>query len=214
MLEDFPIFQGLDPEQLQALASRIVVRSFPKNAVIINEGDDADKVYLIRKGKVKIYLADREGKEVIVNVLGPGEYFGELALFDDAPRSTSVMTTGPAEFAVISRDAFLECLDQQPAMAIVIIKNLARRIRALSENVRSLALLDVYERIVHLLKDTAREEDGKLIIEERPTHQEIANRIGASREMVTRILLDLSTGGYISVDGKRLTINKALPGGW
>ncbi len=214
MLEDFPIFDGLDPAHSDAMANAVTVRTFAKNAIIMTEGDDADKLYLIRKGKVKIYLSDREGREVIVNILGPGEYFGELALFDDAPRSTSAITTTKAEFAVISRDAFLDCLDQHPAMGIVIIKNLARRIRALSENVRSLALLDVYERIVHFLKSEATEDNGKLVINDRPTHQEIANRIGASREMVTRILLDLSTGGYITAEGKCLTINKTLPGGW
>ena len=214
MLEDFPLFDGLDPAHADAMANAVTVRSFAKNAIIMTEGDDADKLYLIRKGKVKIYLSDREGREVIVNILGPGEYFGELALFDDAPRSTSAITTTKAEFAVISRDAFLGCLHQHPAMGIVIIKNLARRIRALSENVRSLALLDVYERIVHFLKSEATEDNGKLVINDRPTHQEIANRIGASREMVTRILLDLSTGGYITTEGKCLTINKTLPGGW
>jgi len=196
------------------MADRAIDRSFPKNAVVITEGDDADKVYLIKKGKVKIYLADRDGKEVIVNVLGPGEYLGELALFDDSPRSTSAMTMARTEFAVISRDAFLECLHQHPDMAIVIIKNLARRVRALTDSVRSLSLLDVYQRIVQFLKSTAVENEGKMIIEDRPTHQEIASRIGASREMVTRILLDLSTGGYITVEGKRLTINKTLPGAW
>jgi len=196
------------------MADRAIDRSFPKNAVVITEGDDADKVYLIKKGKVKIYLADRDGKEVIVNVLGPGEYLGELALFDDSPRSTSAMTMARTDFAVISREAFLDCLNQHPEMAIVIIKNLARRVRALTDSVRSLSLLDVYERIVQFLKTAAVEDDGKMIIEDRPTHQEIASRIGASREMVTRILLDLSTGGYITVEGKRLTINKTLPGAW
>lgn len=214
MLEKFPIFDGLDAVQLEAMASRVIDRTFAKNAVVMTEGDDADKVYLIRNGKVKIYLADREGKEVIVNILGPGEYFGELALFDDSPRSTSVMTLSRTEFVIISREAFLDCLSQHPAMASVIIKNLARRVRALSESVRSLALLDVYGRIVHFLNGAAVEDGGKLVIAERPTHQEIANRIGASREMVTRILLDLSAGGYISIDGKRLIINKNLPGGW
>jgi len=212
MLENFPLFEGLDPAQLETLEKSIVVRSFPRNAVVINEGDDSDKMYLINTGKVKVYLADREGKEVVLNVLGPGEYFGELALFDSVARSSSVITTEPAEFAVISRNNFLDCLGQQPALAIAIIRNLVLRVRSLSENIRGLALLDVYGRISRLLIDTARDIDGKLVVEKRPTHKDIADRIGASRETVTRILSELSTGGYISVDGSRLIINKPLPG--
>lgn len=211
MLANVPMFSALNEDELALLERHVSARNYPKNSVIINEGDDANSLYVILEGEVKVYLCNDEGKEIVINVQGEGEHFGELALIDNQPRSASVMTTQPSRFAVISKADFKKTLGDHPDIAIRLISELTTRIRELSENVRSLALLDVYGRIVKLLTDQAEERDGSLIVAEKLTQQEIANRVGSSREMVARILKDLITGGYLSVDKKQYTILKKLP---
>jgi len=146
-----------------------------------------------------------------VNMQGPCEHFGELALLDSTPRSASVMTTEKTKLAVVSKPDFQRMLAAHPGIALSLIRDLTRRVRVLSENVKSLALLDVYGRVAKTLLAMASDRDGKLIVEKRLTQQDIANRVGASREMVARIMKDLTTGGYISVANKHIVINEKLP---
>ena len=189
----------------------MVTRSFKKNTIIINEGDEANSFFIIVKGGVKIFLSNEEGKEIIINAQGPGDHFGELALLDGAPRSASVITTEKSTIGVISKEDFRNILAKNTDLALNLIRELTKRVRFLSDNVRTLALMDVYGRVAKVLLGMAVEEDGKMVINNRPTQQDIANHIGASREMVARILKDLSTGTYITIDGKRLVINEKLP---
>jgi len=211
MLEDVAIFSGLSSTELELLEHHMVTRSFQKNTIIINEGDDANSFFIIIKGAVKIFLGNKEGKEIIINAQGPGDHFGELALLDGAPRSASVITTEKSTIGIISKEDFHHVLAKNTDLTLNLIRELTRRVRLLSDNVRTLALMDVYGRVAKILLGMAQEEDGKLVINNRPTQQDIANHIGASREMVARILKDLSTGNYITIDGKRLTINEKLP---
>lgn len=214
MLANVSLFSDLKKGDLDILAAHGVTRSFPRNTVVITEGDTSDSLYLIIEGRVKVFLMDDQGREVILRTQGSGEYFGELALVDERPRSASVMTLEPAKFSIISRAAFDECLSRHPKIAMVLVRHLSRLVRALTENVRSLALLDVYGRIARLLLELAVKREDKLVIEERLTHQEIASRVGASREMVSRIMKDLVDGGYVEQDGKRLVIHEKLPPAW
>lgn len=210
-----PLFEGLAPESLDRLMSRCVERRYPKQTVVIHEGDEASALYVIRSGRVRAYLTDANGREFVLATHGEGEYFGELALLDDAPRSASVATLEPCHVLVLSRAAFEECLAQNPDLALQLLKGLARRVRRLTESARTLALKDVFGRIVALLRDLALERDGALVVEERLTHQEIAKRIGSSREMVSRIMKDLETGGYLETDAeRRLVIRRKLPNSW
>ena len=211
MLEDVAIFSGLSPTELELLEHHMVTRSFQKNTIIINEGDEASTFFIIITGAIKVFLSNEEGKEIIINAQGPGDHFGELALLDDAPRSASVITTEKSTIGVISKEDFHSVLSRNTDMALNLIRELTRRVRFLSDNVRTLALMDVYGRVAKVLLGMAKEEDGKMVINNRPTQQDIANHIGASREMVARILKDLATGNYISIDGKRLIINEKLP---
>ena len=144
---------------------------------------------------------------------GPGEYFGEMVL-DGGPRSASVMTLEASRFAVIPKNKFRDFVLSHPGFSLHLIEKLIRRTRALTESVKSLALMDVYGRVARLLLALAVPEDGRFVIEERLTQQDIASRVGASREMISRILKDLSIGGYITVDKKRITINKTPPRHW
>ena len=209
-LKKIPLFEGLSEDELRALSERTVPRSFPKNAIVVNEGDLSDSLYLILSGKVKVYLGDESGKELVLDVKGPGQYFGEMVL-DDKPRSATVMTLEAAQFATLSRAEFTAVLLKHPKIALQVIRNLIRVARGLNENVRSLALLDVYGRVARVLMELAVEQDGKLVIPEKLTQRDIANRVGASREMINRVLRDLSQGGYVSVDAGRITIKKAPP---
>ena len=211
MLQQVEIFQGLSPEELETLAASSTSRSFPKNTVVINEGDEANALYVMISGQVKVFLSNEEGKEIIVNMQGACEHFGELALLDSTPRSASVMTTEKTKLAVVSKPDFQRMLADHPGIALSLIRDLTHRVRVLSENVKSLALLDVYGRVAKTLLGMATDRDGELIVEKRLTQQDIANRVGASREMVARIMKDLTTGGYISVSNRHIVINEKLP---
>jgi CRP/FNR family cyclic AMP-dependent transcriptional regulator len=209
-LTKIPLFAGLSEDQLRALAERTVPRAFPKNAIVINEGDLSDSLYLILSGKVKVYLSDESGKELILDTKGPGQYFGEMVL-DDKARSATVMTLEASQFATLSRAEFVAVLLKHPEISLKLIRNLIRVARGLNENVRSLALLDVYGRVARVLIELAVEQDGKLVIPEKLTQKDLANRVGASREMINRVLRDLSQGGYVTIDAGRITINKTPP---
>lgn len=214
LLGKIGLFEGLEPKALDALTKQLVSRNVPKNTIVISEGDATDALYVIASGRVKVFVSNDDGREITLCTQGPGEYFGELALLDGDGRSASVMTIEPCQFAVIERRAFLECLAAHPSMATPLIRNLSRRIRRLTNLARDLALLDVYGRIVRTLLDLAQDKDGRRMIGEKLTHQELANRVGASREMVSRIMKDLTDGGYLHNEAGRIVINDRLPPGW
>lgn len=212
ILDKVEIFDGLTTEELGSLASKGVVRSYPKNTVIINENDLADSLYIIESGRVKVYCSDKNGKEFIMNTLGPGDYFGELALLDDDRRSASIRTMEKASFCIIYKDDFHAVIEQQANIASTLIRNLTRRVRKLTQDVKALALQDVYGRVTTVLATLASpRDDGTSIIPEKLTQQDIADRVGASREMVARILKDLTIGEYISFEGRSIVLNGKLP---
>jgi CRP/FNR family cyclic AMP-dependent transcriptional regulator len=211
MLENVAIFSGLNKPELEILEHHMVTRTYQKNSIIINEGDEANALFIIISGEVQVFLSNADGREIIINTQGAGDHFGELALLDDAPRSASVITTEKSSIGVISKPDFRNVVERHSELALKLIRELTRRVRLLSDNVKTLALLDVYGRVAKTLLGMAHESDGRMVIENRPTQQEIANRIGASREMVARILKDLAAGNYISIEGKRLTIHEKLP---
>jgi len=214
MLRNVSLFSGLPEESVKAVSALATTRTYPKNTIIISEGDDSDSLYAVLSGKVKVYLSDDEGKEIIINIHGPGDYFGEMALLDDKPRSASVMTLEESKLAVLSKTAFEDCLSKNPQISLPIIRGMSKRLRNLTENVKSLALMDVYGRVARTLLDMAEPKGEALVINQRLTQREIASMVGASREMVSRILKDLSVGGYITIENKKITINEKLPPGW
>jgi CRP/FNR family cyclic AMP-dependent transcriptional regulator len=214
VLDKISLFSELSASDIEAVTKLAVTRNFPKSTMIICEGDQSDSLYVILSGKVKVFLSDEEGKEVTLNIQGEDEYFGELALLDSSPRSASVVTLEKTRLAVISKSSFEECMEKNPGISLKVSRGLARRLRELTENVRSLALMDVYGRVAHTLLEMSEEKDGKKVIPQKLTQREIASMVGASREMVSRILRDLSIGGYITIDKKIITINERLPAAW
>lgn len=204
---------ALQEELVRAIAVKGGIRSFPANAIIINEGDETDALYILLSGRVKVYAANKAGKEVVFSTHGPGEYLGEMAL-DGGPRSASVMTLEPTTCSVVSGANLRQFIAEHPDFAIHLINKLIRRVRTASESVKNLALMDVYGRVARLLLELATDEGGKLAIAEKLTQQDIADRVGSSREMVSRIFKDLGAGGYVSVDDGRIVIHKKPPPGW
>jgi CRP/FNR family cyclic AMP-dependent transcriptional regulator len=204
---------NLDESALRALAPRGAARSFPKNAVIINEGDETDSLYILLSGRVKVFVSEEDGREVVISTIREGNYFGELVL-DGGPRSASVMALEPCRCFVIPLGDIQGLLDSNPLFAGHLIHMLIGRVRSLVKKVGDLALKDVYGRFAKFIEENAIERNGTRVVPERLTQHDIAARIGGSREMVSRIVKDLTAGGYISVDAKQITVHKKLPPRW
>jgi CRP/FNR family transcriptional regulator, cyclic AMP receptor protein len=198
---------------LKELAPHGAARSYPKNAVIINEGDETDSLYVLLSGRVKVFVSDEDGKEVVLSTMREGSYFGELVL-DGGPRSASVMSLEPCRCFVIPMSEIERLLEKNPLFARHLIRLLIAKTRSLVKQVRDLALKDVYGRFAKFVDDSAIEADGARVVPDRLTQQDIAERIGGSREMVNRIVKDLTAGGYIAVDSKHIKILKRLPAHW
>jgi CRP/FNR family transcriptional regulator, cyclic AMP receptor protein len=203
----------LNSRELAAISAPAVTRSFPAGTVVLSEGDATNSLYVVLSGRVKIFLADPTGREIVLGHTGPGEYFGEMTL-DGGPRSASVVTEEVTRLSIIPQADFKHFIAANPDFAFHLVKKLISRVRSLTDNVKSLALMDVYGRVARVLLELAHEENGQLVVTEKPTQQDIAARIGASREMVSRILKELGAGGYLRIDGKRLIIAQSLPQGW
>jgi CRP/FNR family cyclic AMP-dependent transcriptional regulator len=211
--EKLPAFEGLADAELRALLDLATVRSIAKNTILLAEGDESDAVHLILSGRVKIFLSDAAGKEVVINIQGPGEYFGEMSL-EPGGRSASVMTLEPCRIAAVKMTDFRAFLLQHPAFQQELVRKLIRRVRALTRHVHDLALVDVYGRVVRTLDDLACEEKGRRVVPQVMSQQSIANLVGASREMVSRILKELRIGGYIGIEDRRIVILRKPPASW
>jgi CRP/FNR family cyclic AMP-dependent transcriptional regulator len=203
----------LSSAELATIGAHGITRKHPKNTIVVSEGDTTDGLFIVLVGRVKVFVSDADGHEVILGTHGPGEYFGEMAL-DTGPRSASVITLESCQLLVVPKDDLREFVSSNPAFAFSLIGKLISKVRVLTENVKSLALMDVYGRVARLLLELAEEHDGVLVIGERLTQQEIANRVGASREMVGRILKDLSTGGYLTQSREGIVLHRRPPLNW
>lgn len=213
-LKKIPLFACLEDADLEELAAAAVAKAYPKNAFLFSEGDLTDSLYVIRSGKVKAVIIDEQGKEVILSMFGPGDYFGEIAMIDDRQRSASIMTREPVQVLVLSRNGLRSILARNPDFAVNLLKGMVRRLRESDKQIESLALMDVYGRVARLLTHLARPHRGQLVVLERLTHQEIAGMTGASREMVSRIIKGLIRSGHISVKKRLITIVHPLPISW
>ena len=204
---------SLDESALREFAPHGAPRSFPKNAVIINEGDETDSLYVLLSGRAKVFVSEEDGREVVLSIIREGDYFGELML-DGGPRSASIMTLEPCRCFVIPLGDIEGLLERNPLFAGHLIHMLIGRVRSLVKKVGDLALKDVYGRFARFIDENAVERNGARVVSERLTQHDIAARIGGSREMVNRIVKDLTAGGYISVDAKQITVHRKLPAQW
>jgi CRP/FNR family transcriptional regulator, cyclic AMP receptor protein len=199
---------------LRVLALRGALRNYKKNSIVINEGESGDSLFVLLQGTVKVFSTDQSGREITYGSIDAGDYFGELSL-DGGPRSASVMTLEPCLCSVVSRAAVREHLAEEPEFALDLVAQVIRRARAATETARNMALLDVYGRVIATLEghEGPARPDAPILLTQI-THQSIASRVGASREMVSRLLKDLEKGGYIELGVKRITLLKKLPARW
>jgi CRP/FNR family transcriptional regulator, cyclic AMP receptor protein len=206
------LFEGIARSDLEHLAALATVHRFAKGALVVREGERDDTLYLILSGRVKVFVADEDGHRVVLATQRTGEYFGEMSL-DDGVRSASVTTLEPCELGMLKRADFRDFLGSHPDAAMAVINTLIRRSRSLTHRIRDLSLMDAYGRLAKLLLSLVAEEGGRSVVSEVLSQKEIGERIGVSREMVSRIFKDLKAGGYIGNEGRRLVLLRRLPHG-
>jgi len=210
VLKSVPLFASFPEEQLRTLVGVVTRRSAPRGTVIMAAGDPIDSLYIVISGRLKVMMGDAEGKEVILSLIGPGEYFGEMGLIDDSPRSASVVTTESCELLCVTKRDFRNCLSESAEMSAAVMRGLVRRLREADRKIGSLALLDVYGRVARLLLDMSEMQDGQRMVTRRLPKQDIAKMIGASREMVSRVMKDLQMGGYIETRGSTILLRDSI----
>lgn len=214
LIKQVDLFADLDEESLVLLVSHSRAISFKKNSILMTEGETGESLYIIESGSVRIYVSDEQGAEMTVFVQRPGSYIGEISLLDGAPRTASVVAIEDTRVLVISKTSFFECVSKNPQIAFRIIQSVTQRLRKATDDIRNLALKNVYQRLAYKLAELSSEKDGVLELPRKYSQRELANMIGASREMVGKILAELSSGGYINTDGPRVQLVKTLPHDW
>ncbi len=207
VLRAVPLFASFTDDQLRAIGAVVKRRSAPRNTTIMAAGDPTDSLYIVLSGRLKVMMSDADGREVILTIIGPGEFFGEMGLIDDSPRSASVVAIEPCELLSITKRDFKQSMEQNFDLAMTVMRGLVKRLREADRKIGSLALLDVFGRVAHLLIDMSENVDGQRVVTRRIPKQDIAKMIGASREMVSRVMKDLQEGGFIEVRGSRIVIH-------
>ncbi len=197
LLRSIPLFAGLPENQVYQIAHMAGVRKVPRNTTLVRVGDKTDALYVLVSGSAKVLNRDVEGREVILTLLGAGECFGEMSLIDGSPRSADVVSCEPCELLVIAKSDFAHALSENVDLCLNIMKSLADRLREANRKIESLALLDVYGRVAKLLLDFSELEDGRRVIRRKVSKQDMAKMVGASREMVSRVMKDLESRGYV-----------------
>ncbi len=213
-LKKIPFLAKIADEALLSLAEKAKQTKFSKQSTIFVEGDETSSLYIILSGKVRVFSSDAKSKEVTLLIQEPGSYFGEIALLSDEPRSASVSALEPTLCAVISKADFIQWLMCHPDIAILLLGVLSEKIRHLTDKVRQMALSNVYERTIKVLQEMAVTKGDITMVEHRPTQQDLASMVGASREMINKIMHELTKGGYVTAQDKSLIINKKLPSSW
>ena len=210
VLKTVPLFASFQEEQLRVLTTMVTRKSAPRSTTIMAGGDPTDSLYIVLSGRLKVMMSDSEGKEVILAILGPGEFFGEMGLIDDEPRSATVISIEPCELLSIAKRDFKKYMAENFDMTMAVMRGLVKRLREADRKIGSLALLDVYGRVARLLLDMAENVDGEKVVTKRLPKQDIAKMIGASREMVSRVMKDLQTGGYIEMRGSTIVLRDTI----
>ena len=206
VLRNVPLFSGLDESELEKLSRVAGRKRVERGAAIVRAGECTDSLYVLLAGRAKVTNTDEEGREIILAWLGPGEFFGEMGLIDRSPRSANVVAAEACELLFLSKEAFQRCMQDNFAVALKLMRILVRRLREADRKIESLALLDVYGRVARLLLDMSEIADGRRIVRKKMLKQDMAKMIGASREMVSKVMRDLELSGYVQVENDILVI--------
>ena len=210
LLRSVPLFSSLSGDQLLLLASVLSRKPYPRGSAVIAAGDPTDALYIVISGRLKVVMSDNEGREAILAILNRGDFFGEMGLIDQAPRSASVVTLEACELLTITRADFMKCLQKNFDLAMNVIRGLVGRLREADQKIGSLALMDVCGRVARLLMEMAETVDGQKVVTRKLPKQQIAKMIGASREMVTRVMKEMEASGHIEVRAQRILLRDSL----
>ncbi len=208
MIEKVALFSDLNLDEIAKLETIGQERTVPKNTMVISEGDDSDSLYIVLKGKAHAMRSDESGRQLIINSFGPFEYFGEMSFFDRNVRCATVITKVKSTLFVLPRKGFSDFAAQHPQIYENVIMALLEKLRKATQQIEELAFLDVYGRLTRVLIEN-QNSDG--FIEEKMTQQELADRVGSSRETVNRIFNELVTGGFLTKERGRIQLLKKLP---
>jgi len=208
LLQNIPMFAGLPTAQLEQIASVAIRRKVLRHATIVRAGDVTDSLFVIVSGSAKVLNRDAEGNEVILTILGAGECFGEMGLIDGSPRSADVVANEGCQLLAIAKGEFTRILAGNVELCLNIMKSLVLRLREANRKIESLALMDVYGRVAKLLLDLSEDEDGLRVIRRKVSKQDMAKMVGASREMVSRVMKDLEGSGYVRVEDGRIVLTE------
>lgn len=211
MLNSVPLFDTLSPTQLRNVYKHAVERRYEKGALILKEGEVAESLYVILSGTVKVFSLDvRDAqREIIYKTLTIGDFFGEIPMFDQAPRSASVAALDTCTVQVLSYPAFEKVLAESPDIAYRMMEKMTKRLRDADRKIGALAMLDISARVSRTLMELAIMSNGRRVVGAPFTQKDLAGMVGASREMVNRTLKDLEEGGFIHVERQSITILNA-----
>ena len=207
LLRRVPLFAALTPTQSASIADAIIKKRFKRAEMIVEQGKKSDALYIILTGRARVMSTDSRGREVILATLQPGDYIGEMSLIDDEPHSATVRTEVQTDVLVLDREAFSRCLPENASMSYNIMRGLVQRLRHADRKIESLALMDVYGRVARSLIEFAVDDGaGNLKIRDKISRQDLAKMVGASREMVSRVMKDLEERGFVQTqaDGSML----------
>jgi CRP/FNR family cyclic AMP-dependent transcriptional regulator len=204
IIKTVPLFSLLSDHQLAALFPAIQHRTYPRHSFMLRAGERADALYIILAGRAKVVIDDGDGREVTLTIIGANEFFGEMSLIDDKPRSASVEAIEPCEVLYVSKAAFMACLKDNFEVAMMILRSVVGRLREADRKIASLALMDVHGRVARLIMDLAREVNDVWIVD--TGSEEMARMVGASREMVSRVLKEMRDSGLIRRDKRKIVV--------
>ena len=193
-----PLFSTMTAEQADVVAKAVTKQRFKRAEIIVEQGRKSNTLFIVLSGRARVLTTDSRGREVILATLQVGDYVGEMSLIDNEPHSATVQTETPTDCLVLGRAEFEHCLDGNTAMARAVMSGLVKRLRRADQKIESLALMDVYGRVAHVLLEAATPNaDGQMVIRDKISRQDVAKMVGASREMVSRVMKDLEERGYI-----------------
>ena len=211
LLAGVPLFKALSESELKKLAQVMIPRKYGKNeAILVEDDESANSMFVIVSGRIRVSVSGVEGREAILAIMEKGDYFGEMSVIDGEPRSASVRALAPAELLVLRREDLLAQIGKNPRLALSMLIEFSRRLRNADGRITSLALLGVCGRVAGTILDLAKRKgrrvNNMVVIENRPTHQEIAELSGTTRETVSRILSRLRRSGSLIIERDRIVI--------
>lgn len=207
LIRRVPLFSLLTAGQAESVANAVIKRRFKRNELIVEQGAKSNALFILLTGRARVLTADSRGREVILATMNPGDYLGEMSLIDNEPHSATVRTEVQTDVLMLARAEFARCLPENSSMAYAVMKVLVQRLRHADRKIESLALMDVYGRVARsLLEFAIPDKDGQAIIRDKVSRQDLAKMVGASREMVSRVMKDLEERGFIETraDGSML----------